>query len=199
MSKWGIEEIETLNAIKEIGFYGNILNIAAGDGRFNNKILELSNTVLAIDIDENELKILEKNCPRELKNKLHTKKVDITDIFPFKDKMFDGIFCTGTLHLFEQEIVIKILKEIKRILKNNGKIILDFATDIERLDKNGKKIIFDKEGSYNSEEAIDLFKKELIDFSVNIEVSTFSEENLDDDAGYKFIKGNFLVISGTKK
>lgn len=52
MSKWGIEKKETLNAIKEIGLYGDILNIAAGDGRFNNKLLELSNRVMTIDIND---------------------------------------------------------------------------------------------------------------------------------------------------
>ncbi len=35
MSKWGSEEKETIEAIEKIGFKGKILNIAAGDGRFN--------------------------------------------------------------------------------------------------------------------------------------------------------------------
>ena len=54
MSKWGIEEKETLEAINKIGFKGNILDVAAGDGRFITSLLELSNTVTAIDIDELE-------------------------------------------------------------------------------------------------------------------------------------------------
>ena len=32
MSKWGIEEKETLAAIDKIGLTGNILDVAAGDG-----------------------------------------------------------------------------------------------------------------------------------------------------------------------
>ncbi len=31
------------------------------------------------------------------------------------------------------------------------------------------------------------------------EVSTFSEENLDDDSGYHSIEGKFLIISGVKR
>lgn len=199
MSKWGMEEMETLNAIDKIGFFGDILNIAAGDGRFNNKILESSDSVIAIDIDDDELEILKKNCQKQLRDKLYTKKVDITDVFPFDDGVFDGIFCTGTLHLFERKILIKIIKEIKRVLKINGKIVLDFATDIERIDKNGKRIVFDNEGSYSLQETIDFFNNEFKDFSINIDVAEFSEKNLDDSAGYQFIKGKFLVISGTKK
>ncbi len=194
MSKWGIEEKETLDAIKILR--GNILNIAAGDGRFNNKLLEISDSVTAIDIDEKELNILKENSDS---NNLITKVVDITKRFPFEDSSFDGIFCTGTLHLFDVETVKSILKEIKRVLKPNGKIVLDFATDIKRLDKEGNIVTFEGEGSYSTSEAVELFEKELNDFSLNIDKSTFKEENLNDDAGYNQITGNFLIISGTKK
>ena len=84
MSKWGIEEKETIEAINNIGFLGNILNIAAGDGRFNNRLLELSTKVTAIDIDDSELKYLKENCPKNLVDKLCTKVVDITKEFPLK-------------------------------------------------------------------------------------------------------------------
>ena len=53
MSKWGIEEKETLNAINKIGFKGRILDIAAGDGRFNEELLKVAKEVIAIDINEN--------------------------------------------------------------------------------------------------------------------------------------------------
>ena len=78
-----------------------------------------------------------------MRQKLYTKRVE-----------FDGIFCTGTLHLFEKQTIIKILKEIKRILKRNGKIVLDFATDIERLNQKKEKVIFDGEGNYQTEDFV---------------------------------------------
>ena len=83
MSKWGIEEKETLAAIDKIGLTGNILDVAAGDGRFINKLLNISNSVTAIDINENELKCLKNNCPQELLNKLNVEVVDITKPFPY--------------------------------------------------------------------------------------------------------------------
>lgn len=188
MSKWGTEEKETLHAISKIGFSGYLLNIAAGDGRFNNTLLQCADKVLAIDILEDELKILKKSCPSNLRQKLYTKRVE-----------FDGIFCTGTLHLFEKQTIIKILKEIKRILKRNGKIVLDFATDIERLNQKKEKVIFDGEGNYQTEDEILFFQKELNDFMLDIEVASFCEECLDSSAGYQSIKGKFLVITGRKK
>ncbi len=199
MSKWGVEEKETIEAINNIGFSGNILNIAAGDGRFNNRLLELSTSVTAIDIDNIELQALRKNCPDSLINKLYIETVDITQEFPFHNETFDGAFCTGTLHLFDKETISKILQELRRVLKTNGKIVLDFATNIKRFDKNGKQVFFEGEGNYTTEEAIALFKEQLNNFYLNIKTSTFKEENLKDDTGYNCITGNFLIISGTVK
>lgn len=198
MSKWGIEEKETLEAINKVGLSGNILNIAAGDGRFNNTLLELAHSVVAIDLDCIELQELKDSCPNNFKNKLSTKIVDITKRFPFDDNTFDGIFCTGTLHLFDMNTIKEILSEIKRVLKVKGKMVLDFATDITRIDKEGNKKIFSNEGNYVLEEAIKLFQGEFKEFDINIEISKFKEENLQESAGYESISGNFLIISGSK-
>lgn len=200
MSKWGEEELETIKAIKDIGFKGHILNIASGDGRFNNYLLELADNVTAIDINESELLELKNNTNEHLKNKLSTMIVDITDHLPFDDNTFDGVFCTGTLHLFDLKTLEYILLEIKRVLKKDGKIVFDFATDITRLDKNGNKVTFANEINFTLESASEFFKSELKDFSIKIEKSTFKEENLEEqDTSYVSIVGNFLVISGKYK
>lgn len=196
MSKWGEEEKETIKAIEEIGFKGKVLNIAAGDGRFNEKLLKLADEVVAVDINEKELKELEEKCPKELKNKLNIRCMDITKKFPFEQNTFDGIFCTGTLHLFDIQAIKAILSEIKRVLKNNGKILLDFATDISRLDFNNNPVTFNNEGNYTMEQGIKLFQDTLKDFTIDIEKASFKEENLDKSAGYRVIEGKFLIISG---
>ncbi len=196
MSKWGEEEKETIQAIEKIGFKGKVLNIAAGDGRFNKELLNLANEVVAVDINEEELKELESKCPKELKCKLNTKCIDITKKLPFEENTFDGVFCTGTLHLFDAQTIKTILNEIKRVLKNNGKILLDFATDISRLDFNNNPVVFDNEGNYTLEQGIKIFQDSFRNFVLNIEKARFKEENLDKSAGYKIIEGSFLIISG---
>ena len=148
-------------------------------------LLEVSDKVIAIDIDSNELNEIKKNYPQE--NKLQIEVIDIIKGLPYNNNSFDSVFCTGTLHLFNKDTISFILNEIKRVLKSGGKIVLDFATDIERLDKNGNKVVFNGEGNYTSLEAIDLFNKELSDFSLSIKESTFEENNL--DVEYNFIKG----------
>lgn len=196
MSKWGEEEKETIQAIEKTEFKGKVLNIAAGDGRFNKELLNLANEVVAVDINEEELKELESKCPKELKCKLNTKCIDITKKLPFEENTFDGVFCTGTLHLFDAQTIKTILNEIKRVLKNNGKILLDFATDISRLDFNNNPVVFDNEGNYTLEQGIKIFQDSFRNFALNIEKARFKEENLDKSAGYKIIEGSFLIISG---
>ena len=105
MSKWGIEEKETLDAINEIGLSGNILDVTAGDGRFINELLKRSQSVTAIDINKEELDYLKNNYHKEYSNKLNIEIVDITKAFPYEENLFDGIFCTGTLHLFNKDTI----------------------------------------------------------------------------------------------
>lgn len=93
----------------------------------------------------------------------------------------------------------QILNEIKRVLKNNGKIVLDFATDIERFNQKGERVVFEGEGNYQKEEAISFFQEQLKEFNLCMNLSIFKEENLEVDAGYQSIIGNFLVIYGIKK
>ena len=197
MSRWGKEEKETLIAINQIQSLGNVLDVAAGDGRFLNILLEKSKSVTAIDLDNDELEKLKINCQKDFVNKLKIEKVDITKRFPYQDETYDTIFCTGTLHLFDKTTIFFILDEMKRCLKQNGIIILDFATNIKRLDKNGNEVVFEDEGNYSTEEAIELFNELLHDFSLSIQIASFNEENLD-DVGYNSITGNFLIVTSKK-
>ena len=197
MSKCGKEEKETLEVINEIGFLGDVLDVAAGDGRFLLELLNKSRSVTAIDIDKKELEMLKENCAIEYRNKLKTEIVDITKRFPYQDETYDTIFCTGTLHLFDKSTIASIIREMNRCLKQDGTMILDFATDIRRLDCNDNEVVFESEGSYGTDDAIALFHELLNNCSLDIQKATFKEDNLD-EAGYNSIAGNFLIVTAGK-
>jgi len=140
-SIWGKGDLETLSVLKKLALenklIGKWLHFAAGDGRYNNILLQEANSVIATDIDKGALEKLQRETPKDLYSKLTTETQDLTKPFPFKRYNFDGVFNTGTLHLFPKSILDSVIEEIYRILKPGGVFIFDFATEIKRVKKDG--------------------------------------------------------------
>ncbi len=194
-SIWGTGDKETLELLDKEEIKGKWLNLAAGDGRYNLNLLKKADFVVASDVDESALSKLYHTTPEKYRTKLETKVFDITKPFPFDDASFDGIFCAGTLHLFPRDVFRKIVFEIDRILKSNGKIIIDFATDIKRVSPNGKLIVFGDEPQYTLDEAKEILKEVFKKYKIKIqELQVFEEEFKAADPPYKFsCKGILLV------
>ncbi|UCD03787.1 MAG: methyltransferase domain-containing protein, partial [Candidatus Woesearchaeota archaeon] len=157
------------------------LNLAAGDGRYNLKLLKKADEVVACDIDASALSKLYYYTPDKYKPKLEIKIFNATKKFPFEDNSFDGIFCTGSLHFVPKEIFIKISQEIMRVLKPEGKLIFDFATDIKRTKTDGTEYISKREQSYTFDEAKEfleeIFKNCFIKSIKKCWVEEFSKAN----------------------
>jgi len=111
------------------------------------------------------------------------------------EKIKSAVEFSSGLMMIKQDPFETVMSYI--ISANNG--VPQIASALNNIAKNyGEKVIFSGEGCYSTEDAVQFFKKELKDFVIHIESSTFSEENLSDCAGYQVIKGDFLVISGYK-
>lgn len=175
-SIWGTGDKYTLQLLKKIEIRGKWLNLAAGDGRYNLNLLKKADFVVASDIDESALSKLWHNTPDKYKQKLETKVFDITKKFPFDNRSFDGVFCTGTLHLFPKEVLKQIISEIDRVLKPNGKVIIDFATDIKRTSPSGKLITFGKEPLYTLEDAKRTLKNLFRNYQIEVHKSEVVED-----------------------
>ena len=99
--------------IKE--FNGKVLDVGCGLGEF----LEERPKSSGIDIN--------KHCIDFCKVKGLDVKLGNATKIPYKDKSFDGIFCSCVLeHLKRPELAIK---EMRRVLKQNGKMILVVPTE----------------------------------------------------------------------
>ncbi len=140
-SIWGNGDPETLQVLKKLAsekkLFGKWLHFAAGDGRYNNMLLSYASKVVATDIDTSALQKLQKTTPKELSSKLLIQVQNITEPFSFKNNSFNGVFNTGTLHLFPKSIIKSIIKETCRVLKPHGLFIFDFATDVKRIKEDG--------------------------------------------------------------
>ena len=112
LNSWVLSVVSDLNGkrILDVGCgYGEILEEIAN--HFDSQLYGVD--FINVRIDE----ALEK-----LKGKVVIKNSDIQEEIPFPDNYFDVVFSIETLeHLKEPE---KCIKEIKRVLKNNGQFIL---------------------------------------------------------------------------
>jgi ubiquinone/menaquinone biosynthesis C-methylase UbiE len=58
-----------------------------------------------------------------MSNKINFKQASISEL-PYKNNMFDKVFCISVLEHLSNENKSKALKEFKRVLKNSGQIVL---------------------------------------------------------------------------
>ena len=202
-SVWGKGEDLTLDVLCRENLEGNWLDLGAGDGRYVSDLLKRVNHLVVADIDKTELQKIQLCLSRQERLKVSVSVFDMAKRFPFGDRSFDGVFCTGTLHLFTPDKIAFILSEISRILKSKGKIIIDFATDVKRVLSDGNlEVIRDKPSyilEYKAVNAKKMLTEMLKDYRLEFFQSTF-EDDLTSNVSYGFhTKGNFFLVIGTRQ
>ena len=198
-SIWGTEDQLTMDALERTDIHGRWLNLCAGDGRFNDLLLKKADQVVVSDIDPGALEKLQRITPQELRSKLTLQTCNVTEPLPFTDVFFDGIFCTGTLHLFPRPVFLKIRNELDRILKPGGVMILDFATDIRRERPDGSLYTVQGEPLYTLAEAQAFLKDCFSDFLTEIQTETVEPEEVRvRDESYMF-SSNFILLVAKKQ
>jgi len=98
-----------------------IIDVATGTGAQAYELAKLGHEVIGIDLSKEMLKQASKKCNQELKLKFQ--QADATDL-PFKDDSFDASSISLGLHDMPYEIDLLVLKEMKRVTKNGGKILI---------------------------------------------------------------------------
>ena len=103
----------------------SILDIATGTGDLAIKLSKITN-VIGIDISKGMLEVGEEKIKqKKLTERIILKLADAENL-PFKDNSFDTITVAFGVRNFEN--LEKGINEIKRVLKNNGKlIVLEFS------------------------------------------------------------------------
>lgn len=120
----GIVEFET--AIRYINMYlsnfknAKILDVGAGTGRYCMYFSNLGYDVTAVELVKHNLRVIEKNCP-SVKSYLG----NAIDLSGFESNSFDVVILFGPMyHLISFEDKVKALNEAKRVIKDNGYILL---------------------------------------------------------------------------
>lgn len=97
---------------------GNCLDLGCGLGQYTKYFLDKGFNVTSCDISPEVLKRLKENIKEAI-----TLELDMSEKLPFPDNSFDLVFANLSIHYFDMETTISLLKEIKRILKDEGYFI----------------------------------------------------------------------------
>lgn len=152
--KWFEEEKKYLQ--KTITPDAKVLEVGCGDGRSIFDILPITKDVIGIDHDEKAVKDAKNNFSSYPTIKI--RKADATDL-PFKDEEFDFVMCMTTFANFGDK-KFTVLKEMKKVLKKSGKIIISvfsedaFEERIKVYKASGVKIKEIKNGNVIFDEAV---------------------------------------------
>lgn len=110
-----------------------ILDVGAGTGKYSINLYEEGYDVTALELIKHNLMTL------KTKNK-HVRAVlgNATNLSSFNDKTFDMVLLFGPLyHLITKEEKIKALKEAKRVLKDDGIILISYYMNDYAIIKHG--------------------------------------------------------------
>lgn len=196
---WGTEDPAMVRILAECKIGGEWLNFCAGDGRFNDKLLSIADSVTATDIDPGALDKLTRNTDPKLATKLRVITCNATEALPFGDSNFDGIFCTGTLHLFPKDIFLRIKKELERILKPDGTMLFDFSTDIKRIREDGSLYTVAGEPLYTMSEATALLQEAFLDYELYLESDSVEPEAVHVRGEKYYFSANYLAVRALPK
>lgn len=120
-----VEYITTMKYIdKYLSKFTNpkILDVGAGCGRYSINLANKGYDVTAVELVKHNLRVIEKKS-----NKVKTFQGNAIDLSRFNDKSFDLILLFGPMyHLIDDNDKIKALKEAKRLLTDNGIIMVAY-------------------------------------------------------------------------
>lgn len=196
-SIWGSGEPETINAVNLHVTSGTWLDLGAGDGRYSVRMLNKADRLIAADVDSHALQKLWFRSPKLQRNRLSLLVLNVMQL-PFSPNSFDGVLCTGILHLFPEDILFDILSQISRIIKPKGILIIDMGTDIERLRADGSIFVRPDDQRYTTKQALNILETALSNYSRQVQISSF-QDDLTSTGEYDFTtKGNFILLAGRK-
>lgn len=124
-----------------------IIDIGAGTGSYSIPLVNEGYDVSAVELIKHNLMTLKKKS-----NKVKTYLKNAIDLSIFKDNSFDMVLLFGPMyHLIDDNDKIKALNEAKRIVKDNGIILVSYYMNEYAIITHGFKDNYIKEAILNNE------------------------------------------------
>jgi ubiquinone/menaquinone biosynthesis C-methylase UbiE len=122
--KWSREEKRYL--LSNIKRNSKVLDVGCGDGRTIKELLQITNKITGVDNDIKAVKFARRNFKRFSKTKI---LLADAKALPIKNAAFDYIVCMGNTFGNFGADKYQILREMRRVLKPRGKIIISVYSE----------------------------------------------------------------------
>jgi len=103
--------------LKNINIGLKVLNIGVGGGILEKIALTKQIDIYALDPSENSIKKLQELIGKD------KAKIGYSQNIPYQSNYFDIVIMSEVLEHLTDEVIVKTLKEVNRVLKKNGKFI----------------------------------------------------------------------------
>ena len=104
-----------------------VLDVACGTGAFETLLMERHEKLRVVGVDVSEKMLSVARSKLETHPRVFLTRASAL-VLPFRDESFDLAVCTSALHYFEDPL--KFLKEVKRVVKKSGRVvIMDWCGD----------------------------------------------------------------------
>ncbi|UDQ99021.1 class I SAM-dependent methyltransferase [Lentisphaerota bacterium WC36G] len=149
-----------------------ILDLACGPGIMTEAISPLVAKICAVDVTS---KMVELCRERHLKNVQTIQSP--AEKLPFKDNMFDVVVTRLAIHHFENPEVV--IREIKRVLKDNGKIIIADVYSSNNIDEAQlhNSLEFFRDPSHSKMLSLNQFKELFLNNSLIVQTEEKLAQN----------------------
>ena len=126
--------------LESIGEQDRVLDLCTGTATSAINIAKAKTNVkiVGVDLSKNMLKVAKDKAKRAGIRNIKLYQMDATQL-KFKSNSFDKVLLSLILHELDEELADKIIIEAKRVLKDNGEIII---TEWEPSKRLSKKILF---------------------------------------------------------
>jgi SAM-dependent methyltransferase len=109
-----IDHIASFHAEALKGIAGTILDVACGPATYSRRIASPARNVYGVDISMGVLRQGMTYVERDGAPSVHLARARVEEL-PFENAVFDGVICSGSLHLFPDTVLA--LREIARTMK----------------------------------------------------------------------------------
>ncbi|MBI5158735.1 class I SAM-dependent methyltransferase [Candidatus Micrarchaeota archaeon] len=142
--RWaGYPFVAELDAIiKAVNARARVLELGCGVGQNCNYLQERGFDVVGIDVSEAVLHEAGKKFPKAKFEKKDARKLE------FAEESFDAVFAIGLFHHLNVDEQVKVVSEIKRVLKKNGVAFVAAKTSKENAEKQLSELkkLFEENG-----------------------------------------------------